>query len=165
MQKIFATELNTAWDLVVSDGIGANLWDYSNAFQTSYTLTIMYEIFKFMRKFSVDVWRGVYFYLGNLAPRMSFWPYFLQLKPSSGVASKFASGTRNFAVHLGSPFLYGSWPRKWGARCSVQIVFFFIDLQMLMFDWVCMPMITKMPFFFYQTTIAYESRKDATNLQ
>jgi hypothetical protein len=36
---------------------------------------------------------------------MSFWPYFRQLKPSSGVASKLVSGTRNFAVHLGRPFL------------------------------------------------------------
>jgi hypothetical protein len=62
--------------------------------------------------------------LGNLAPRMSFWPYFLQLSPSSGVYSKLASGIRNFSVHLGRPFLWViSGPRK----LKVTYLYFIVD--------------------------------------
>ena len=114
--KLFVTRNG----LFPSMKLAQNVWD-SNAIQTSCTVTCNH-VWNLCGFWMLMFW-GVY--LGNLAPRMSFWPYFLQLKPSSGVASKFASGTRNFAVHLGSPFLYGSWPRKWGARCSVQIVLLF----------------------------------------
>ena len=48
---------------------------------------------------------GFYFYLGNLAPRMSFWPYFLQLRPSSRGVTSWTALTLTWVLRLGSVFL------------------------------------------------------------